>query len=117
MSSEGEYSIRFRHELGDIGPLTFKKDTTVLRVKEKLLEEWPSEGDLSKQPPTYASELRLILRGKYVDASRALFDYEREMGDLSLGSCFTMHMVIRKETNSKQKTKDGQIICPCCCIQ
>lgn len=32
MSREGEYNIRFRHELGDIGPLTFTKDSTVLQV-------------------------------------------------------------------------------------
>lgn len=33
MSREGEYNIRFRHELGDIGPMTFTKDATVLQVR------------------------------------------------------------------------------------
>lgn len=82
------------------------------------MEEWPSEGELAKQAPSYVNELLLILRGKFVDSSKALFDYEREMGDLSLGSCFTMHLVIRKATAaSKQKIKHGKKICPWCCIQ
>ena len=43
------YNIRFRHVCGDFGPFLFPKASTVMTLKEKLLEEWAkgkSLGDL-----------------------------------------------------------------------
>lgn len=36
------YAVRFRHPLGDVGPLTLPTTTSVSAVKEALFEAWPT---------------------------------------------------------------------------
>ena len=42
-------SLRFRHTQGDVGPLKFGSDTSVLGVKERLVTEWPTSELLARQ--------------------------------------------------------------------
>ena len=37
-----EYSIRFRHTLGDLGPFQFDPSTNIQSVKDQLFSGWPS---------------------------------------------------------------------------
>lgn len=87
-------------------------------MKERLLQEWPKEGELAKLAPPYAAQLAFIVSGKFMDASKVLFEYDREMGHLNPGTCCTLHLVIRKATNVRHKTKGGGEQRPqCCCMQ
>jgi hypothetical protein len=42
MSEAAEYTIRFRHTLGDIGPFQFESTSSVQSVKEELFSRWPA---------------------------------------------------------------------------
>ena len=58
-AGESGFNIRFRHVAGDIGPFLFPKATTVLGLKERLMQEWPTGKDHALR----ATRL-LLLRGK-----------------------------------------------------
>lgn len=50
MAGEGmdkPYKLRFRHLSGDVGPLTFQENSTVLAMKNQIWEDWPTEEPLS----------------------------------------------------------------------
>ncbi|CAD7701522.1 unnamed protein product [Ostreobium quekettii] len=112
-----EFRVRFRHSAGDLGPFVFSKDTTITQVKDHVFSQWPKDGDFALDPPTSAGEIRLILRGKFLDDTRALFDYRKEMGDPDTDSIVTMHLVVRKMANSGKGGKQGGSCCACCSIQ
>lgn len=115
--TKDEFKIRFRHTAGDLGPFTFAKDTTITQVKDFILSEWPKEGAFSSEPPASASEVKLILGGKWVDDSRALFDYRKEMGDPDVDSVATIHLLVRKMAHAGKGGKDGVPGKCCCSIQ
>lgn len=48
-SMEKSYKLRFRHLSGDVGPLTFQENSTVLAMKSQIWDEWPTEEPLSSQ--------------------------------------------------------------------
>lgn len=48
-SMDKSYKLRFRHLSGDVGPLTFQENSTVLAMKSQIWEEWPTEEPLSSQ--------------------------------------------------------------------
>ena len=83
-------------------------------MKERLLREWPREGQLSEDVPTSSKEMLLILTGKLIEENKALFDYEREMGYLGPGSIQTVHLIVRPPAPQKASKKD--IKPTCCCI-
>jgi len=129
---EGEYKIRFRHQSGDMGPLYFSKDTTIaqvirpgchqetkltLQVKERLIREWPSEGLIAPDVPNNSKEILLILGGKMIDDGKALFDYERDMGNFGPGHTLTVHLVTRKPQLAKNLKESNTNCCCCCCVQ
>jgi hypothetical protein len=40
-SAEGEVQLRFRHQKGDLGPITFSLSLSIASIKDKLVLEWP----------------------------------------------------------------------------
>eukprot|EP00803_Ostreobium_quekettii_P003209 evm.model.scf_2660.2 EVM.evm.TU.scf_2660.2 scf_2660:10804-11601(+) len=113
-----EFKVRFRHTAGDLGPFVFAKDATVTQVKDHVLAQWPKDGAFASEPPAGSGEIRFILSGKFVDDTRALFDYTKEMGDPDKDSIVTMHLVVRKTATPGKGGKGGEPTkCSCCSIQ
>lgn len=87
--------VRFRSTSGDVGPFSFNETQLIQALKEKLFQEWPKEGLLAKEPPSSANDIKLILSGKYVDATKPLKEYKKDMGELKPDTLVTMHIVVR----------------------
>mmetsp|Transcript_32003 Transcript_32003/g.95592 ORF Transcript_32003/g.95592 Transcript_32003/m.95592 type:complete len:130 (-) Transcript_32003:760-1149(-) len=105
-----EVRLRFRHVSGDLGPFNFAETCTVDDIKERLLKEWPSDGPMASEPPGQASDIKLILSGKFLDATKPLSEYKRDMGELGPEDVVTLHVVVRVTPASEKKTaKAGAI--------
>ena len=86
-------------------------------MKEIVLSEWPKEGPFAADVPTGPGEVKLILGGKFVDDTRALFDYRKEMGDPDKDTIVTMHIVVRRMSKTGKSGKERQSSKCCCSIQ
>ncbi|KIZ02597.1 Membrane-anchored ubiquitin-fold protein 3 [Monoraphidium neglectum] len=93
---------------------------TVQQVKEAAFTQWPTEGPLSKENPTTAADLRLLCAGKFLENSKTLKEYRKEMGDPEAGTIVTMHVLVRpaqagkaasKQPEAEKKAKSG-----CACV-
>mmetsp|Transcript_943 Transcript_943/g.1451 ORF Transcript_943/g.1451 Transcript_943/m.1451 type:complete len:122 (-) Transcript_943:1554-1919(-) len=93
-----QLSVRFRSTHGDVGPFSFSEEALVSALKERLLQEWPKDGPLAKEPPTDASSLKLILSGKFVESNKPLKEYKKDMGEIKADTVVTMHVVVRQST-------------------
>ena len=81
------------------------------------MREWPREGQIAAEVPSSSKELLLILSGKVIDENKALFDYERDMGEFGVGSILTIHLVIRRPTSPKNAKKESKTTSCCCTVQ
>ena len=127
MFSEREgYNIRFRHVAGDFGPYVFPKTSTVMTLKEKIMEEWPgmvSSGSLvgaNIVAPKTASELRIIFGGRMLDNQKLVKELQHSMGNPQGQKMVTMHVVVRQPseeggtaTGGKRKGQGSS----CCVVQ
>jgi len=93
--TDGQVQLRFRHTAGDIGPISFHDSVSIQQVKEKVVAEWPKDGPLTKEAPSQAGDLKLIMSGKFVEATKLLRDYRKDMGEVKPDTIVTMHIVIR----------------------
>ncbi|CAL5223633.1 g6177 [Coccomyxa viridis] len=112
-----DIELKFRHVSGDIGPLKVSGSSSILQVKEQLYAQWPKDGPVSTDKPSAASDLRLILGGKFLDNSETLNDLRPSMGELKADTVVTMHVIVRpapagKPQTSKEK-KEAQQGCGC----
>jgi hypothetical protein len=105
MSEAAEYTIRFRHTLGDIGPFQFESTSSVQSVKEELFSRWPAEGPLSKESPTSAADLRILCSGQFLDNAKALKDLHKMMGNPEAQTVVTMHVLVRPPQLGKAAEK------------
>lgn len=113
--------LRLRHPNGDIGPFEVAESLTVSQVKETAFLQWPREGPLSKENPTSPADLRILCAGKFLDNSKTLKEYRKEMGEPEAGTVVTMHVLVRpaqagksavpKEVEEEKKAKSG-----CACV-
>lgn len=102
--AEDTLHIRLRHTYaGDLGPYTLPDSTTVQQLKDKIISEWPKDGAWAKEPPSQSGDVRLILSGKFLDNSKALKDYRKEMGELKPDTTVTMHLHVRPQQTPSQK--------------
>ena len=123
MDSEG-YNIRFRHVAGDFGPYVFPKTSTVMTLKEKLLEEWP-QSSLAGNPvaPKTASELRIIFGGRMLDNQKLVKELQHSMGNPQGQKIVTMHVVVRQPSEDKGVSSGGRRkgssprVSSCCILQ
>ncbi|GBF97273.1 hypothetical protein Rsub_09964 [Raphidocelis subcapitata] len=99
--------LRLRHPNGDIGPFEVVESLTISQVKEVTFSQWPTEGPLSKENPTSASELRILCAGKFLENGKQLKDYRKEMGDPDAGAVVTMHVLVRPAAAGKAAAKDA----------
>lgn len=113
-----DIQLRFRHISGDIGPWQFPDSATIQQVKERLFADWPKEGPLAKETPSNYNDIKLINSGKWVDNSKALREYRKDMGEPSPDTIVTMHVIVRAAAPGgksgsapKEDTPKG---CSCC---
>lgn len=91
----GTYAVRFRHTSGiDIGPFPFSSSSSILELKERLLQEWPKDGSVPEYPATLA-EIRLISGGKFLDNSTTLHSLAKVIGQPQPDLVVTMHIIVR----------------------
>lgn len=100
-------NIRFRSTSGDVGPFPFSETVLIQALKDKLFAEWPTEGPLAKEPPGGANDIKLILSGKYVDATKPLKEYRKDMGEVKADTLVTMHIVLRPAANPTKQQAAG----------
>eukprot|EP00878_Enallax_costatus_P002943 GHUV01003139.1.p1 GENE.GHUV01003139.1~~GHUV01003139.1.p1 ORF type:complete len:127 (+),score=12.29 GHUV01003139.1:262-642(+) len=93
--AEAELQIKFRHVLGDVGPFTFHDSATIQSVKETIYTRWPSEGPLTKETPSSAADLRILCSGQFLDNTKCLKDYRKQMGSSEALAVVTMHVLVR----------------------
>ena len=126
MFSEREgYNIRFRHVAGDFGPYVFPKTSTVMTLKEKIMEEWPgmvSSGSLvgaNIVAPKTASELRIIFGGRMLDNQKLVKELQHSMGNPQGQKMVTMHVVVRQPSEDKGVSSGGRkkATYRCCVVQ
>ena len=86
-----------------------------MQVKDTVLSKWPTEGPFASETPAGPGEVKLILGGKFVDDTRALFDYRKDMGDPEKDTIVTMHLVVRKKTANTGKVGKQLKPSKCCC--
>lgn len=98
-----DFQIRFRHVSGDLGPYAFQESVLVQILKDKILSEWPKDGPMAKEPPTQSMDIKLILSGKFLDATKPLKDYRKDMGELQPDTVVTMHVVVRPSAAPKKQ--------------
>lgn len=91
----GATVLRFRHTLGDIGPLEFGSSSSIKAVKESLFRQWPADGPLSKETPSAWEELRLLCSGQFLEDGKTLKDYHKLMGSPEELAVVTMHVLVR----------------------
>mmetsp|Transcript_32002 Transcript_32002/g.95589 ORF Transcript_32002/g.95589 Transcript_32002/m.95589 type:complete len:96 (-) Transcript_32002:760-1047(-) len=69
-----------------------------------------TDGPMASEPPGQASDIKLILSGKFLDATKPLSEYKRDMGELGPEDVVTLHVVVRVTPASEKKTaKAGAI--------
>ncbi|GAX74926.1 hypothetical protein CEUSTIGMA_g2372.t1 [Chlamydomonas eustigma] len=97
-----EIQLKFRHEsAGDIGPISFPESTTFTTVKERLISEWP-RGATASEVPTQAADVKLILSGRFIEATKTLKDYKKDMGELKPDSVVTLLVFVRPQAAVKK---------------
>jgi len=117
------YNIRFRHVCGDFGPFLFPKASTVMTLKEKLLEEWAKvELSGSAVAPKCAAELRIIFGGHMLENQKLVKDLQQAMGNPQGQKVVTMHVVVRQPSEDKGvpgggRRRKGRESSSCCVLQ
>ncbi|KAL3135369.1 hypothetical protein ABBQ32_007557 [Trebouxia sp. C0010 RCD-2024] len=114
-----ELHIRLRHTSGDIGPIEVPGSLTVEQFKERILADWPRDGALALETPTCPADLKIILSGKFLEASQVLDDLRPSMGDPKSDFIVTMHCVVRAAAfgKSSARSKDREKATGCCTVQ
>mmetsp|Transcript_32004 Transcript_32004/g.95595 ORF Transcript_32004/g.95595 Transcript_32004/m.95595 type:complete len:131 (-) Transcript_32004:879-1271(-) len=67
-----------------------------------------TDGPMASEPPGQASDIKLILSGKFLDATKPLSEYKRDMGELGPEDVVTLHVVVRVTPASEKKTAKGE---------
>ncbi|GMH36052.1 hypothetical protein BSKO_03920 [Bryopsis sp. KO-2023] len=116
MTSESSVRVLFRHQAGDLGPLSLPQTTTIGQVKEQVLKELPSE-TLRLDPPGSASDIILIMSGKYADDGKTLENYRLDHGESKPDQTLVMHLVIRPNSSAQGGGKIAEPMKCCCSIQ
>lgn len=112
--------MRFRHTLGDLGPFAFARNETVLRVKSRVFDQWPTEGSLAKDAPSSVADLRLICGGRFLADGEKVSSLEKMVGAPTADSIFTVHVIVRpplaKEGDDSGDGSSSSKLPPCCII-